>query len=288
MPRKDTYILDRPTGRSMRARDALICVFVAVLVLLVSQGQSIRESGEEMEPGIERTVVLAVGHPAGWVADRFGLDDDVERLTASLSPDEALERGRRLRRRRRGRRRAARTARRAASRPTRSTRPRSARSPPCCRSSRRCSSPATRCRSRWTCSSRGASPRTASRRSASRTWAPGISKSALLDWGRAVDPAGAQGGARGGRVLPRRQRGLPVRGRRAASGRLLRPRVGRAVRDARAADDGHLPPQRRRPRLLADAADAARPRRARRSPARSTPRSSPPHSRTARTSACST
>ena len=93
MPRKDTYILDRPTGRSVRARDALICVFVAVIVLLVSQGQSIRESGEKLDPGIERTVVLAVGHPAGWVADRFGVDDDVDRLTASLSPDEALGEG---------------------------------------------------------------------------------------------------------------------------------------------------------------------------------------------------
>jgi hypothetical protein len=90
VPRKDTYILDRPTGRSARARDALICVFAAVIVLLVSQGQSIRESGEKLDPGIERTVVLAVGHPAGWVADRVGLDDDVDRLTASLSPDEAL------------------------------------------------------------------------------------------------------------------------------------------------------------------------------------------------------
>lgn len=90
MPRKDTYILDRPTGRTMRARDALVCVIVAVLVLLVVQGQSIRGAGEKMEPGIERTVVLAVGHPAGWIADRFGLQDDVKRLTASLSPDDAL------------------------------------------------------------------------------------------------------------------------------------------------------------------------------------------------------
>ena len=34
--------------------------------------------------------MLAVGHPAGWIADQFGLHDDVDRLTASLSPDEAL------------------------------------------------------------------------------------------------------------------------------------------------------------------------------------------------------
>jgi len=90
MPRKDTYILDRPTGRSLRARDAVVCVFVAVLILLVVKGQSIRDSGEKMDDGITKTIVLAVGEPSGWVADRFGIDDDVERLTASLSPDDAL------------------------------------------------------------------------------------------------------------------------------------------------------------------------------------------------------
>ncbi len=90
MARKDTYILDRPTGRTLRARDAIVVVFVAVLVLLVVKGQAIRGAGEKMDSGIERTVVLAVGHPAGWIADRFGLHDDVDRLTASLSPDEAL------------------------------------------------------------------------------------------------------------------------------------------------------------------------------------------------------
>lgn len=90
MPRKDTYILDRPTGRPLRARDALLCVLVAVVLLLVLQGRSIRSSGERMEPGLERGVVLAVGRPAGWLADRFGVDDEVRRLTASLSPDDAL------------------------------------------------------------------------------------------------------------------------------------------------------------------------------------------------------
>jgi hypothetical protein len=81
MPRKDTYILDRPTGRSQRARDAVLCIFVAVVVLLVVSGQSIRSNGEKMEPGIERTVILAVGHPAGWIADRVGIHDDVHELT---------------------------------------------------------------------------------------------------------------------------------------------------------------------------------------------------------------
>lgn len=90
MPRKDPFILQRPTGRPMRARDALLCVLVAVALLLVVKGQSIRNSGERMDTGIERTAVLAVGHPAGWIADRVGIGDDVDRLTASLSPDAAL------------------------------------------------------------------------------------------------------------------------------------------------------------------------------------------------------
>jgi lysophospholipase L1-like esterase len=90
MARKDTYILDRPTGRTLRARDAVVVILVAVLVLLVVKGQSIRNQGEKMDAGWERTAVLAVGEPAGWVADRFGVDDDVNRLTASLSPDDAL------------------------------------------------------------------------------------------------------------------------------------------------------------------------------------------------------
>jgi len=84
------FILDRPTGRTLRARDALMCVFVAVVLLLIVQGNSMRSAGEKMEPGLQRDIVLAVGGPGGWVADRFGVHDDVERLTASLSPDDTL------------------------------------------------------------------------------------------------------------------------------------------------------------------------------------------------------
>src|ERR1044072_2878765 len=91
MPAKDTYILDRPTGRTQRARDAIVCVFVAVCVLLVARGQWMRAAGNKMEPGLERTVVLAFGTPAGWVADGIGINDDVKRATASLSPDDSLD-----------------------------------------------------------------------------------------------------------------------------------------------------------------------------------------------------
>src|SRR3990170_2157752 len=86
----DPFILDRPTGRSLRARDAIAVVLLAALLLLLSEGASIRSTGERMDPGWERTLVLAVGHPAGWLADRLPLADAVDEVTAYLSPDDDL------------------------------------------------------------------------------------------------------------------------------------------------------------------------------------------------------
>ena len=95
MPRdsRNPFILDRETGRSMRARDALICVFVAVILLLLIEGASIRNSGKKMDSGIQRSMVLAVGHPAGWLADGLPLAAAADKLTAALSPDDDLSGG---------------------------------------------------------------------------------------------------------------------------------------------------------------------------------------------------
>jgi hypothetical protein len=90
---RDPFILDRPTGRRLRARDAIVCVFVAVVLLVLLEGQSIRTSGDRMEPGVERTVVRAVGAPTGWLADKLPLADAVHSATAWLSPDEKLSGG---------------------------------------------------------------------------------------------------------------------------------------------------------------------------------------------------
>ncbi len=91
--KRNRFILDRPTGRLLRARDALICVFVAVILLLVVEGASIRDSGKKMSSGIQRSVVLAVGHPAGWLADHLPLADVANSITAALSPDDDLSGG---------------------------------------------------------------------------------------------------------------------------------------------------------------------------------------------------
>jgi lysophospholipase L1-like esterase len=87
---RDPFILGRPTGRRLRARDAVVCVFVAALLLVLLQGESIRSTGEKMDPGIQRTAVLAVGEPAGWLADRLPLADAVDDVTSQLSPDDDL------------------------------------------------------------------------------------------------------------------------------------------------------------------------------------------------------
>jgi hypothetical protein len=90
---RDPFILDRPTGRRLRARDAIVCVLIAIVLLVLLEGGSIRRSGDRMDPGVERTVVRAVGAPAGWLADRLPLADAVHRATAWLSPDEQLSGG---------------------------------------------------------------------------------------------------------------------------------------------------------------------------------------------------
>ncbi|MEA2496035.1 MAG: uncharacterized protein QOJ29_3946 [Thermoleophilaceae bacterium] len=81
---------DRPGARGFSAREALACVFLAALLLVLFEGPSIRRAGERMDPGIQRTMVLAVGHPAGWVGDRLGLARISHDATAWLSPDDDL------------------------------------------------------------------------------------------------------------------------------------------------------------------------------------------------------
>jgi hypothetical protein len=53
----------------------------------------VRKAGEEMKPGVARTLVLAAGKPLGWIADRNPLTDATDDATAWLSPDEDLGSG---------------------------------------------------------------------------------------------------------------------------------------------------------------------------------------------------
>jgi hypothetical protein len=64
-----------PRGPRRRARDALVVVFLSVVVLVLFEGPSVRDAGDDLQPGVERDVVRAVGEPAGWVADRLPFDE---------------------------------------------------------------------------------------------------------------------------------------------------------------------------------------------------------------------
>jgi lysophospholipase L1-like esterase len=79
-----------PTGRHMTARDALICIGLCTLLLLAFEGRSIRHSGDEMRSGWERSLVLAVGRPAGAFSDALGLARIKDRLVGWVHPDQAL------------------------------------------------------------------------------------------------------------------------------------------------------------------------------------------------------
>jgi lysophospholipase L1-like esterase len=81
---------DRQGLRRFRARDAVLAVAIAALVLVLFEGASIRRAGEAMNPGVGRELVLAVGRPAGWIADRLPLAAAARSATAWLSPDQAL------------------------------------------------------------------------------------------------------------------------------------------------------------------------------------------------------
>ena len=64
-----------PRGPRRRARDALVVVFLSVVVLVLFEGSSVRQAGDDLRPGFQRDVVRTVGEPAGCVADRLPFDE---------------------------------------------------------------------------------------------------------------------------------------------------------------------------------------------------------------------
>lgn len=74
--------------RRFRARDGLIAIGVAALLLLIVEGPSIRNSGERLDDGLWRTVVLAIGKPADAISDVLPFAEVGDELTGWLSPDD--------------------------------------------------------------------------------------------------------------------------------------------------------------------------------------------------------
>ena len=93
MPDDDSLMnrFDQQGLRRFRARDGIVAVLICSLALILFEGPSIRRAGERMNPGPGRTLVLAVGKPAGWLGDQLPLADAAHDATAWLSPDDKLD-----------------------------------------------------------------------------------------------------------------------------------------------------------------------------------------------------
>ena len=82
-----------PKGRRLTARHAFVVVFLCALLLVLFEGASIRDAGEEMDPGIGRDLTLAIGEPTGWLADRLPFDDWTDDALAFLEDEGVGEAG---------------------------------------------------------------------------------------------------------------------------------------------------------------------------------------------------
>jgi uncharacterized protein len=76
-----------PPGRRATARDALIVVGLAALLLVLFQGAAVRNAADQLSPGIGRDVVAAVGEPTGWIADQLPFTGPTDDALAWLESD---------------------------------------------------------------------------------------------------------------------------------------------------------------------------------------------------------
>jgi hypothetical protein len=81
---------DRQKLRRFSARDAVVATSLVAALLLLFSGGSVRRAGEELNPGLGRDLVLAVGKPAAWVAEGLPLAEVGHTLTGWLSPNPHL------------------------------------------------------------------------------------------------------------------------------------------------------------------------------------------------------
>jgi hypothetical protein len=86
-------LIDLSKARRYDVSQLLKAIGIACLLLFITAGPGIREAGEEMEPGLERTLVLAVGEPAGALGDVIPLHEVADEATAWLSSDDELGEG---------------------------------------------------------------------------------------------------------------------------------------------------------------------------------------------------
>ena len=82
-----------PKGPRLTARHAVLVVVIAAVLLALFEGASIRDAGEEMDPGVGRELTLAIGAPTGWIADRLPFDDWTDDALAFLEDEGVGDQG---------------------------------------------------------------------------------------------------------------------------------------------------------------------------------------------------
>lgn len=91
-PRDDSLMsrFDAFGLRAFRARDAVVAVVVAAVLLILFEGSSVEKAGDEMSPGPGRTLILAVGRPSSWIARELPLASIAHTVTGWLNPEANL------------------------------------------------------------------------------------------------------------------------------------------------------------------------------------------------------
>lgn len=54
-------------------------------------GSAVESAGQQMDAGLERSLVLAIGKPAGWIAGALPFEDAADAALGTISPDDDLE-----------------------------------------------------------------------------------------------------------------------------------------------------------------------------------------------------
>src|SRR3954447_22337199 len=73
---------DRWDLRRFTAWDAVKAVTLTTLLLLLFAGGAVRKAANELDPGLGRDIVKAIGEPAGWISDQLPFSDTRSDLTS--------------------------------------------------------------------------------------------------------------------------------------------------------------------------------------------------------------
>jgi len=87
-PRDDNMMdrFDRPALQRYGARQAIAAILLAAALLIVFDGHSVLKAGNEMNPGLGRTIVIAIGKPSSSIAQSTPLAAGLSSATRFLNP----------------------------------------------------------------------------------------------------------------------------------------------------------------------------------------------------------